>query len=289
MSNDVFIFDATSNNFPSIIIENSKKIPVVVEFMGVWSEPCFIVEEIYSKLAVEFAGRFIFAKVDIDEQSALREQYEIENVPVVMVFHHGEVVRVEMGQINEAEARALLSDFGIVNENDVLRQQARDKHLAGDTPAAIMLLTQAIRSNPADTRVAMDMVQIFIDIGNIGDATSLFNRLPDKAKESETGKSLIGQLTFIDHAAKTEGVEKLQQRLQENSDDHDARFDLVICLIATHDYQQAMDHLLQLLSSVPDYKDGAAREMMIGVTGTLATTQPELAKEYKRKFANLTA
>lgn len=289
MSNDVFIFDATSNNFPSIIIENSKKIPVVVEFMGVWSEPCFIVEEIYSKLAVEFAGRFIFAKVDIDEQSALREQYEIENVPVVMVFHHGEVVRVEMGQINEAEARALLSDFGIVNENDVLRQQARDKHLAGDTPAAIMLLTQAIRSNPADTHVAMDMVQIFIDIGNIGDATSLFNRLPDKAKESETGKSLIGQLTFIDHAAKTEGVEKLQQRLQENSDDHDARFDLVICLIATHDYQQAMDHLLQLLSSVPDYKDGAAREMMIGVTGTLATTQPELAKEYKRKFANLTA
>ena len=166
MSNEVFVFDATTENFPTIVIENSNKIPVVAEFMGVWSEPCFIVEEIYSKLAVEFAGRFIFAKVDIDEQPELCEQYGIENVPAILVFHQGELARVDIGQMTEREARALLRDFGIFNENDVLREQAREKHLAGDTPAAIMLLTQAIRSNPADTSVAMDMVQVFIDIGH---------------------------------------------------------------------------------------------------------------------------
>ena len=289
MPNEVFVFDATTENFPAIVIENSNKIPVIVEFMGVWSEPCFIVEEIYSKLAVEFAGRFIFAKVDIDEQPALSEQYGIENVPAILVFHQGELARVEIGQMTEHEARVLLRDFGIFNENDALREQAREKHLAGDTSAAIMLLTQAIRSNPADTHVAMDMVQIFIDIGNIADATSLFNRLPDRAKESDTGKSLIGQLTFIDLASKTEGIEALEKRLAENVEDHDARFDLSVCLIAIHDYQLAMDQLLELIKAAPEYKDGAAREMMIGVTRTLSETQPELAQEYKRKLGNLMA
>ena len=71
MSKEVFIFEATTNNFPTIVVENSKKVPVVVLFTGVWSELCFVVEDIYSKLAVEFAGRFIFAKVDVTNKMEL--------------------------------------------------------------------------------------------------------------------------------------------------------------------------------------------------------------------------
>ena len=113
MGQDAYIFEVTENSFPSTVIENSHKVPVIVEFMAVWSEPCIVVETIFSNLAKEFAEQFIFAKVDIDEQPELRKQYKIENIPTVIVIKNGEVARVDMGQINEDEARAILKETGI--------------------------------------------------------------------------------------------------------------------------------------------------------------------------------
>ena len=67
--------------------------------------------------------------------------------------------------------------------------------------------------------------------------------MPEGDKQTEDGKSLIGQLAFAELAAKTAGVEALTARLDENAEDHDARFDMAVCLIARHDYADAADHL----------------------------------------------
>ncbi|MCK5639292.1 MAG: hypothetical protein KAJ19_00790 [Gammaproteobacteria bacterium] len=57
MPNEIFIFEATAKSFPTIVVENSKKIPAIVEFMSVSSKPCFIVEGIFTSLAREFASK----------------------------------------------------------------------------------------------------------------------------------------------------------------------------------------------------------------------------------------
>lgn len=289
MSQNTYIFEVSHKNFPSSVVENSRKLPVVAAFITVSSGPCIAVDHLFSALAREFAGRFIFAKVDVAEQPELREEFQIENVPTVAVFRDGEVARVELGQLNEDEARSLLRDFGIYHDSDVLREQAREKHLAGDTPGAIILLTEAIKSHPSNIRVAMDMVQIFIDIGELKQARSLYERFPEAVRESETGKSLLGQLTVAEFAAKTDGVEVLQQRLADNAEDIQARFDLVVCLIAQHRYQEGMDQLLTILDKDPSFKEGAAREMMITVLNTIKPNYPDLAQEYQRKLSNLMA
>jgi len=289
MSQDIYIFDVTEKSFSSVVMDNSHKLPVVVAFMGVWSEPCFVVAEIFSGLAKEFASQFIFAKVDIDEQPELRKLYQIENVPTIVVIDKGEVARVEMGQLDEAAARGLLRELDVFHESDALREQAREKHLAGDTAGAIMLLSQAIQKHPSNTRVAMDMVQIFIDIGDLESAKGLFAKLPERDKSGDVGKGLSGQLTVNEYAAKTEGVEVLQSRVVSSPDDAEARFDLAICQMAQHDYQAAMDHLLLIIKNSPEFKEGAAKEMFISIISTLMPSSPELAKEYQRKLSNLLA
>lgn len=289
MSQDAYIFEVGQHSFPSAVLENSRKLPVVVAFITVSSGPCAALEQTFSSLAREFAGRFIFAWVDVAEQPELRQEYKIESVPTVLVFHNAELARVELGQLNEAEARAMLRDFGVYHESDVMREQAREKHLAGDTPGAIMLLTEAIRTDPGNTRVAMDMVQIFIDIGELENARSLFARLPEAVRGSDNGKSLQGQLTVAEFAAKTEGLERLQQRVNENAEDSEARFELVVCLIAQHQYQEGMDHLLHIIEHTPEFRDGAAREMMVTVLNTIRANSPELAQAYQRKLSNLMA
>jgi putative thioredoxin len=287
MGQDVLVFEVGESGFDRYVIENSHKLPVVVEFMAVWSEPCVVMADTLHDLAEEFAGMFVFAKVDVDEQQGLKDKYEIQNVPTLKVFQNGEVAFTQEGQFKEDELRVLLHGMGVYRKSDELRTQAREKHMAGDTPGAIMLLTEAIKQDPANTRVAMDMVQIFIDMGELEQAKGLFNRLPDNDKESTMGKSLIGQLTFADLAAQTSGIASLTARLTDNADDHDARFDLAVCLVNEHNYDGAIDHLFTLQEKDPDYKDGAAREMIITISNMLASSNPELAQTYRRRLANL--
>jgi len=284
---DVFIFEVSKANFDSAVILNSNKVPVLVEYMGVWSGPCLHMSDELASFAKEFAGQFIFAKVDIDEQPELKEQYKIENVPTLKVFKDGEVVRTEEGLLKKKELQSLLKDFGIYHQSDELREQARNKHITGETVEAIALLTQAIQKDPRNTRVAMDMVQIFIDIGELEQAKGLYNKLPNEDKKSDTGKALLGQLTFLNLAADTEGKTALQDRISNNENDFEARFDLAICFVAERDYQQAMDNLFKILSHEPEFKDGAAKEMIINLTNMLEPNEPELAQEFRRRLGNV--
>ena len=97
MKKEIYIFEVSEKSFSSSVLLNSNRLPVVVEFMSVWSEPCIAMTDIFSDLATEFASQFIFARVNVDEQPALREQYKIENVPILLVFKNGQVARQEVG------------------------------------------------------------------------------------------------------------------------------------------------------------------------------------------------
>jgi len=285
--NEVFIFEVSEQNFDSVVIQNSFKLPVLVEFMGVWSGPCIQMSDELSGLAQEFAAQFIFAKVDIDEQAELKTQFDIENVPCLKVFVNGEVVKTEEGLLNHAELRDVLKEYGVYSQTDDMRLQAREKHMSGDTIAAVKLLTEAIQQDPSNTKVAMDMAQIFIDMNELEQAKNLFNQLPDSAKKSEMGKSLIGQLSFLDLAAKTPGTFQLQQSLLTNPNDCDAHFDLAVCLIAERDYEQAVDHLLDIMKIDENYKDDAAKEMIVNVANMLTPNNPELSSKIRSRLSSV--
>ena len=284
MIREALVFEVNESGFDRYVVENSHKLPVLVEFMGVWSEPCVILADVLAKLAEEFAEEFVFVKVDIDEQPGLRDQFEIKNVPTLLVFRNGQVELKQEGQMHDEELRVLLSGLGVSRESDELRLKARKKHMAGETTEAIMLLTEAIKKDPSNTRVAMDMVQIFIDMGELGQANGLFDKLPEQDKQSQTGKSLSGQLTFAELAAKTEGLESLTRRLDEDEEDFDARFDLAVCLIADHDYMGAVDQMFVLLDKEPNYKEGAPKEMIITIANMLTPNDPSLAKSIRQRL-----
>lgn len=289
MSKEVFVFEVSEKSFDKYVLLNSHKIPVLVEFMGIWSGPCVAVDVLLSDLAKEFAEQFIFCKVDMDEQPELLKKYNIENVPTLLVFQDGELKRREEGELKEKKAREILKDFGVFHESDLMREQARDKHMAGDTAGAIVLLSEVIKSDPSNTHVAMDMVQIFLDIGELEQANGLYARLPVSTQETEVGKALSGQLTFASYAAKTDDYETLQNRLSENINDHDARFDLAVHQIAQYEYNNAIDNLFYIQAEDAGYKEGAAKEMILTIANRVAAADKNFSEEIRRKLANLLA
>ena len=287
MSKDVFVFEVNQKSFDKYVLLNSHKIPVIVEFMGVWSGPCVAMDIIFTALAKEFAEQFIFAKVDIDEQAELVKEHKIENVPTLLVFKDGELIRTEVGELKEPAARELLKDLSISHESDCMREEAREKHLAGDTVGAIAQLTEAMKIDPSNVRVAMDMVQIFIDIGEFDQANSLYMQLPEVSRESDMGKALNGQLTFAKLAANADSLEVLQTRIVNDPDDFSAYFDLSIRQISQYKYTEAVENLFYILKNNAGFKEGAAKEMLVTVSNMIAPVDNDLAQQIRRNMANL--
>lgn len=281
------IFEVSQNNFEDLIIHNSTHLPVVVEFMGVWSEPCIKTEYALSDLAKEFPGDFIFAKIDIEEQPELKEKFSIVNIPTVLVFKDGIEVQREEGELRSEELRVLLKHYGVYRESDELREQAREMHMSGDTQSAIMLLTKAISSDPSNVRVVLDMIQIFIDMKEIDQAQSLFDKLPESAQKLDMGLSIFAQLNFLRLAQKTAGRESLQAQIKQTPDDYQARFDLAVCLFSEYDIEQGMEMLFFIQEKDASFKDGAAREMIGMICNMLANSNPEQSNTYRRRLANL--
>ena len=284
---EIYIFEVSEKSFAESVIKNSHTMPVIVEFMAFWSEPCVTLSDQLSDLANEFASQFVFAKVDTEEHEALRKQYNVENVPTLKVFVDGKIVDSEEGQLSEPDCRALLKKYGVFHESDELRLQARELHLSGETQEAFILLTEAIKKDPTNTRIALDMVQIFIDAKLIDNANELYNKLPSAVKDTSMGKTLGRQLTFVNQAATTDGIDVLQNRLATNEKDFDARFDLAICMIAEYETMSAINHLFYILENNAEYKDGVAKELIIALISILKEKEPEAANTIQKKLSNL--
>ncbi|ALE52922.1 hypothetical protein SP60_06755 [Candidatus Thioglobus autotrophicus] len=285
--NKPLIFEVSQNNFEDLVVHNSSHLPVLVEFMGIWSEPCIKTEYILSDLAKEFPGGFVFAKVDIDEQEELKQQFSITNIPTLAVFKDGKEVQREEGELQQEELRILLKHYGVFRKSDELRDQARTKHMAGDTQSAIMLLTQAISSDPSNTRIALDMVQIFLDINELEQAQALFDKLPESVKTKDMGLSISTQINFIRLAQNTSGIDSLKVQILSTPNDYQVRFDLAVCLFAQHEIKEGMEMLFFIQENEPSFKEGAAREMIGMICNMLANTNPEESGAYRQRLANL--
>ncbi len=285
--NTTYNFEVSLSNFNSIVLMNSYKLPVFTLFMSPSVGVCIDLERSLSNLADEFAGKFILARVDVDMAPELRDDYDITNVPTLKIFKDGEVVHQEIGMLQEDELSDLFKSQGIYRASDELREQARQKHIAGDTPAAIELLTGAIQADPSNTRIAMDMIQIMLDINVLEQASALFNRLPDKDKQSDTGKALIGQITFKQLAAKTPGLVSLMEQVKLQPADFDARFDLAVCYVAEHGYEEAMNQIFEILNVEPTYKEGAAQELAVTIINMLEANDSQLAQDSRRILSNM--
>lgn len=286
---EVYNFEVSESNFNQTVLMNSHKLPVFTLFMSPSIGSCISMENMLGVYAEEFAGQFILARLDIDMFTDLRDEYDIKNIPTLKVFKDGKMVHQEVGLMTEEEMAVMFRKFDIFRVSDDLRAQAREKHLAGDTPAAVQILTQAIQMDPTNTKIALDMCQIFLDVNMLEEAVDLFNKLPDKDKDSDIGRSLVGQVTFKNLAAQTPGKELLTKAVSIDPEDFDAKFDLAVCFIADHQYEEAMNQLFEMLDKDRSAKEGAVQELAITLINMLEGNQKQLASDFRRILSNLLA
>jgi len=106
----VSVIEVGDDDFNESVVEQSKRIPVVVDFWAPWCMPCMILKPVLEKLAKEFEGKFILAKVNVDEARRVATEYGIMSIPNVKLFKDGKVVDEFVGALPESKVREWLKE-----------------------------------------------------------------------------------------------------------------------------------------------------------------------------------
>jgi putative thioredoxin len=105
------IFDATEATFQTEVVERSKTVPVVIDFWATWCQPCKQLSPILERLAQEYAGRWVLAKIDVDANPSLAQAVAVQSIPTIMAVIKGQPVPLFMGALPEPQVRRYIDEL----------------------------------------------------------------------------------------------------------------------------------------------------------------------------------
>jgi putative thioredoxin len=284
MADSPYVVVATAENFYTLVLEGSHERPVLVDFWADWCAPCRMLMPILAKLADEYRGKFIVAKVNTEEERELAASVGIRSLPTVQLFKGGQPVDQFMGALPESQVREFLERHLPRESNDLIAQ-AQQLLDAGDLKGAEARLERARVLDPDNPRLHLAEVRMKAAQGNVADAEEMLEHLPlELISDPEVG-ALRGQLRFAKVVADAPAESELASRLEGSSKDSEARYQLAARRIARGDLEGGLQLLLELLKKDRSYGDDAARKGMVMVFDMLGGTG-DLVARYRSQMLN---
>ena len=278
------VVDIDQNNAQQYLIDESFNRPVVVDFWADWCAPCKQLMPLLEKLADEYAGAFLLAKINADEQQGISQQLGVRSLPTVMVFKDGQPVDGFSGAQPETAVREMLQKH-LPSPWDAKIAEATDLLDQGDTSAALALLRAAWEESNKLLEITLAYAGALVEANRLDEAEEVLNevRLVDREAVHE---QLMAQIELKREAGKSPEIEALESELASDESNHSVRVKLAVQLTTGAHYRDALEHLLVVLRADRDWNNGEAKRLYLDTIASIGKGDP-LAAEYQRKLFSI--
>ncbi|MFB8122789.1 tetratricopeptide repeat protein [Streptomyces bacillaris] len=194
------VIDVDEAGFERDVLQRSAEVPVVIDFWAEWCEPCKQLGPLLERLAVEYNGRFLLAKVDVDANQMLMQQFGIQGIPAVFAVVAGQALPLFQGAAPEAQIRETLDQLIQVGE-----QRFGLTGITVDPDAPADAAPAEVPAGPYDA--LLEAAASALDANDFGGAVQAYkNVLTDdpgnpEAKLGLAQAELLGRVQSMDPAA----------------------------------------------------------------------------------------
>lgn len=252
-----FSLDVSEVEFDTAVIALSRRVPVLVDFWAPWCGPCRTLKPMLEKLATEYGGRFVLAKINSDEAQTVAARYAVRSIPAVKLFVNGDVVDEFAGALPEGQVRAFL-DRHLPDEAERLRLSAAG---IADPFQRAERLRQAASLSGGRQSIVLELVGALLDARLVEDAAAGLETIAEPDRD-EAWRSLKARLDLIVGAEATD-ESALVARIGADAKDFEARFALAAALAGRGEWGAAFEQLLEVVLRDRADARGKARDTLV--------------------------
>jgi putative thioredoxin len=258
--------DTTTQTFVKDVIEESKRQPVLVDFWAEWCGPCKQLTPVLEKVVRAAKGKVKLVKMDIDKHPAIPGQLGIQSIPAVFAFVNGQPVDGFMGALPEAQVTAFierLTKDRIGGEEKDLLKAADAALAAGDVAGAADLYGQILAEDAANVPALAGLARAYVATGALAEAKETLALVPEAKRNDSAVAAARAALELAEQAKSVGPINELEQKVNANPLDHQARFDLAVAMNGKNRRQEAADHLIEIVRRDRKWNEDGARKQLV--------------------------
>jgi putative thioredoxin len=269
-----YVFDVTEAAFETDVLERSRTVPVVLDLWAEWCGPCKQLSPVLEKLAVDAAGAWVLAKVDVDANPQLSAALQVQSIPMVLAVIGGQLVPGFLGALPEAQVRQWLSQvlqvaqqIGLSGAGD---GEAGPQPADGDLPDGQPAADGYREPELAEAQQAMER-------GDLDAAAAAFDRMLTTSPGHPVATMGLAQVNLFRRVSSYD-QNQARRDAAAHPDDVDAQIRVADIEMSLGHAEEAFDRLLGVIRRTSGEDKNKIRLHLIGLFDIFPPGDPRVTK-----------
>lgn len=282
MSAAPHVINVTMATFQNDVVQKSMEVPIVIDFWAPWCNPCKQLAPLLEKLAAEYGGKFILAKVNTDEEPQIAQAFGIQSLPTVFALVQGQPVDQFVGLMSEQELRQWLTPL-LPSPAQQLAREAME--LVETNPkAAEAKFREAIELEPKEDSLRVCLAQVLLKQGRLEECGSVIETLAARGFLEPEAERIKSELELRMAAAESGGVEEARKASEAEPGNLILRIRLADAYAAASQNRKALEICLDVVKQDYGEARNEAKATMVKIFDMLGPAS-ELTSEFRRQLA----
>ena len=240
------VLDVTDATFEAEVLTRSLTVPVVIDLWAEWCGPCKQLSPILEKVAREYDGRILLAKVDVDANPQLSAAFQVQSIPSVFAVVKGQPVPLFQGAIPEPQVRQVIDQLLEVAATNGVSGRLQVAKSPADADAA-----ESSTEPQHDPRY--DAAADAIETGDFATAADSYRSMLAESPADPDAKAGLAQVELLQRVSEADPTSARRADLEMADgkvDDAFARLVDTVRRVSGDDRDQVRTRLLELFDLV---------------------------------------
>ena len=285
MSDSPHVIEATTQTFQAEVAERSLKTPVLVDLWATWCEPCKTLGPVLEKVADDYAGGFIVAKVDVDASPEIAQALRVQSVPTCFLLKEGQPVDAFAGPVSEKQLTEFLTKNGVEPGEEAEEEEdsgpiaiAQSMVSDGDTEGALAMLKELHDEEALDLEGVLSFAELQAESGDTDGANATLDALTDP----DASDPLVAELRAKLSLAGGKDLAAAQAAVDANPEDASAQLEFGKAQVAAGQVEEGLETIWMVARVDLGYEDGAPQKALVEVFQAIGHDDPRVLSYQQR-------